>query len=238
MVSDLAVNGEDALEKVKRSIAEKSPYAIILMDCHMPIMDGFELAQTLSSAPKTRPFWLVAVTADALADTAQKCLDAGFDDYMTKPCPQDEITEKMTNAFIQLRSQKGQFSQLKAEPHNQPLKAKPQLFDAQRLINRNNQDKVLTSQISQLYVDTWQDEKHHLLAAIEKEDFEQTYAVTHKLKGSLRYLAVCDLDEQIADVEKFSSAQDIVKLEPAVNLFVESLAKVAEQIQEWLTAQG
>ena len=42
LVSDLAVNGKEALEKVERSIAEKTPYAIILMDCHMPIMDGLE----------------------------------------------------------------------------------------------------------------------------------------------------------------------------------------------------
>ena len=229
---DLAYNGEEGL-----ALHKQNQYDLIISDCHMPIMDGFELAQTLSSAPKTRPFWLVAVTADALADTAQKCLDAGFDDYMTKPCPQDEITEKMTNAFIQLRSQKGQFSQPNVVPQTEPLQVEQQLFDAQRLINRNNQDKVLTSHICQLYVDTWQDEKQQLLAAIEKEDFEQAYAIAHKLEGSLRYLAVCDLDEQIADVEKFSSAQDINKLEPAVNIFVESLAKVAEQIQGWLTEQ-
>lgn len=98
--ADIAYDGKQALEKHK-----KSPYDIIISDCHMPNMDGFELAKAINQHKKD-PIWLIAVTADALSGAAEKCLNAGFDDYMAKPCPQEEITNKMNHAYRALQAMK------------------------------------------------------------------------------------------------------------------------------------
>lgn len=95
--ADVAENGQVALKMHK-----KSPYDIIISDCHMPELDGFELARTLSTKKKAGRPWLIAITADALSGAAQKCYDAGFDDYMAKPCPQEEVTNKLFHALRQL----------------------------------------------------------------------------------------------------------------------------------------
>ena len=67
----------------------------------MPRMDGFELAQIISQKPSKKPTWLIAITADALEGAAEKCMSAGFNDYMAKPCLQEDINNRnITTIFL------------------------------------------------------------------------------------------------------------------------------------------
>ena len=94
LLSDVAVNGEEALEKVKRSMAEKSPYALILMDCHMPVMDGLEATKQirqLEHQGSTLP--IIALTANALTGDKEKCLKSGMDDFISKPVGVSRLKE-------------------------------------------------------------------------------------------------------------------------------------------------
>jgi CheY-like chemotaxis protein len=80
---DQAVNGEDAL----RSISGQE-YQLVLMDCQMPVMDGFAAAREirrLENATESIRVPIVAVTANALSGDAERCYDAGMDAYLAKP---------------------------------------------------------------------------------------------------------------------------------------------------------
>ncbi len=99
--ADVAYDGEQAL-----AMHQKFSYDIIISDCHMPKMDGFELARAILKTPALQPVWLIAVTADALSGAAENCLAAGFDDYMAKPCPQEEITNKLNHAYRMLQARR------------------------------------------------------------------------------------------------------------------------------------
>lgn len=85
--ADLACNGLEALEKV-----ENEKYDIILMDCQMPVMDGFEATGKLREmkGPKSQ-IPVIAITANALTGDRQKCLQAGMSDYLSKPIKIDEL---------------------------------------------------------------------------------------------------------------------------------------------------
>ncbi len=83
---ELAENGIDALQIINEQVDR--PFALILMDCQMPKMDGYRTTQSireqkLYSAENEIP--IVAMTANAMSGDQQKCLDAGMDDYMSKP---------------------------------------------------------------------------------------------------------------------------------------------------------
>ena len=95
--ADIAYDGAEAFER-----HSNNRYDIIISDCHMPNMDGFELAERIIQSNQ-HPIWLIAVTADALSGAAEKCINAGFDDYMAKPCPQEEITNKLNHAYRELK---------------------------------------------------------------------------------------------------------------------------------------
>jgi CheY-like chemotaxis protein len=66
-------------------LLEQQPFDVILMDSHMPEMDGLEAARRIRSQPPEQQPYIIAFTADALSGDRERFLDAGMDDYLTKP---------------------------------------------------------------------------------------------------------------------------------------------------------
>lgn len=69
---------------------EKNPYHIILMDCQMPTMDGFEASRKIRQMNQEQPA-IIAVTANALVGEREKCLQAGMNDYLSKPFQAEQL---------------------------------------------------------------------------------------------------------------------------------------------------
>ncbi len=80
-VVDTADNGQDAIQRIRQET-----YDLVLMDCQMPVMDGFEAtARIREMRPPLRDIPIIAITAHAMKDDKQKCIDGGMDDYIPKP---------------------------------------------------------------------------------------------------------------------------------------------------------
>lgn len=80
---DTAVNGEDAVARVETA---PGAYDLILMDCQMPVLDGYEATRRIRARERgAARVPIVAVTAHAMPGDRERCLDAGMDDYVTKP---------------------------------------------------------------------------------------------------------------------------------------------------------
>jgi CheY-like chemotaxis protein len=85
--AEVAENGIKVLEAMTNS-----SYDIILMDIQMPEMDGYEATrQICKKFDKTSRPYIIAITANAMQDDRNKCIEAGMDDYLTKPIRKDEI---------------------------------------------------------------------------------------------------------------------------------------------------
>jgi CheY-like chemotaxis protein len=82
---DLVSDGSEAL-----SAHRQQPYDVILMDCQMPIMDGFEASRQIRKLDQRQPV-IIAVTANALLGERERCLEAGMDDYLSKPFQAEQL---------------------------------------------------------------------------------------------------------------------------------------------------
>lgn len=85
-----ATDGEQAVATAKRVLPD-----IILMDMSLPSMDGWEATRRLKAEPSTRSIPVIALTAHAMPDDRAKALEAGCDDYDTKPVELPRLLEKM-----------------------------------------------------------------------------------------------------------------------------------------------
>ena len=87
--NELAENGQEALDRVERAEGEGRPFDLILMDLQMPVLDGFEATRRLRARGFDRP--IIAVTAHALDEERTRALEAGCDQFVTKPISRREL---------------------------------------------------------------------------------------------------------------------------------------------------
>ncbi len=86
----LAENGKVAVDQIK-----ENPFNLILMDCHMPVMDGYDATRAIRNLPKGKDIPIIAVTANIMNEDREKCFDCGMNDFLTKPYRKEDLTVKL-----------------------------------------------------------------------------------------------------------------------------------------------
>ena len=98
---DAAGDGEQALVMIQKSMPD-----LVLMDMNLPIKNGWMTCQEIRANPNTEKLPVIALTAHAMAEDKQKALDAGCDDYTTKPIDFPLLLEKI-DALLTLTKKQG-----------------------------------------------------------------------------------------------------------------------------------
>ena len=102
--ADAVANGHEVLTALKQV-----PYDIILMDCQMPEMDGYEASRMIRQAERSAnhswkaPVHIVAMTANAMTGDREKCLAAGMDDYLSKPVRKSELRSALIKWLVPVK---------------------------------------------------------------------------------------------------------------------------------------
>lgn len=187
-------NGKEAIEA-----AAKIPYAAILMDCQMPEVDGLQATQEIrnSESDLGRRVPIIAMTARAQRNDRQRCLDAGMDDYLTKPMTSDKLRavlqrwlpEAQTIQFepsqenLFQSNRKGgikMFETNQQSDKNAPMQAPP--FDVEALKEMLGAEE--TEDILKLFLETSEPLLDRIDQAIEQKDSDALKNAAHELKGS------------------------------------------------------
>jgi CheY-like chemotaxis protein len=87
---DIVENGAVALEKL-----QENSYPLILMDCQMPVLDGYDTTREIRQNETKQDMIIIGLTAFSMKEDRQKCLDAGMNDYLSKPCQLSQLKEML-----------------------------------------------------------------------------------------------------------------------------------------------
>jgi CheY-like chemotaxis protein len=101
---DVVADGSQAVEAHR-----EKQYQLILMDLHMPVMDGIEATRLIRKLAQEQPM-IIAVTADAMAGAREKCLEAGMDGYLSKPFTSQQLVQVVASARDQVMSGESRLS--------------------------------------------------------------------------------------------------------------------------------
>ncbi|MBM7868154.1 response regulator [Heliobacterium gestii] len=97
--------GAEGIEEMKRARAQGEPYELVLLDCRMPEMDGFQVAETIQAEPELREATVLMVTSDNRIDDAQRVKQLGLAAYLVKPVKRNDLL-KTVLAVLETRPDK------------------------------------------------------------------------------------------------------------------------------------
>ena len=171
--ADVVADGAEALEAVAHR-----PYDLVLLDCQMPVMDGYEAAARIRQAELPgRRLPIIAMTADAMAADRERCMAAGMDDHVAKPVDRNQLREVL-NRWLPDASIPGD----DAPPA--PPAAEHALFDPAQLHSIVGDDAAAVRRYLTLYTQTAGELVHRAAAAVAERDGAALRRLAHTLKGS------------------------------------------------------
>ena len=227
--ADVAGNGKEVLQ-----LLEKIPYDLILMDCQMPVLDGLETTKEIHRwqesyfASGYRPV-VIAMTANAMKEDQQMCLDAGMDDYLSKPVIKEKLAgalERWGNLIFEAKetaATEQTVSTTDVGAVNLPI-------DWERLHELSENNPEFELELLQIFVEDIQPRLELIKIAIAAHDFEQIALQGHQIKGAsanmgvtTMHLAAEKLEQLAYNQERRGSSNLIVELEDFVKRIEEFL---------------
>jgi CheY-like chemotaxis protein len=212
--ADVVANGRAAVEAIGRVA-----YDLVLMDCEMPEMDGFEATRAIRAGEKegARRLPIVAITAKTLRGDRERCLAAGMDDYLPKP-----VTTEALDAVLA--------RWLGAQPNPAPPAPSIPVLDPDTLVEL--QDPGIPGLLAELIGLFSEDAPHNvarLHAAVAGADPAEVTRIAHALKGSAATLGARTMAATCAAIEAAGRAGRAADLGPA-------LAELQRQTHDVLAA--
>jgi CheY-like chemotaxis protein/HPt (histidine-containing phosphotransfer) domain-containing protein len=201
---DAVGNGAEVFEALKGG-----RYDIILMDCQMPEIDGYEVTRRIreqerasgdTSAP---PTYIVALTANALEGDREKCIAAGMNDYLSKPLHLSELESVLQRALFNLQAS----ARPAVTPPGEEVLDRT-VIDGLRDLRELGQPDPLRELID-LFLRDAQPRLQKLEAALAEPDLSKAAATAHALKGSASNLGARRLADWCAQLEKHAKAGDL-----------------------------
>ncbi|WP_371195417.1 response regulator [Glaciecola sp. SC05] len=120
---DIALDGQDAIEQLKQSDIEQ-PFTLILMDCQMPVLDGYAATQKIRSGDagwRYKDIPIIAMTANALKGDREKCLAVGMNDHIAKPVDSGELKQVLHSGFNASPEHLSQHTMLQSDAKIEPV---------------------------------------------------------------------------------------------------------------------
>ncbi|HYJ46546.1 MAG TPA: response regulator, partial [Pyrinomonadaceae bacterium] len=195
--ADAVANGREALEALGRI-----PYDLVLMDCQMPEMDGYEATAAIRRLEGTDKHTLiVAMTANALEGDRRKCLEAGMDDYVSKPVKPEELGEVLNRLLSGADKSSGCLEA--------PTRGEASPVDMERVRLAMGDEPEELADILDVYLTQMSEGLEKLSAAIEAGDAERVSFISHNCAGVSANCGMVALVSPLRELDRMGRAEQL-----------------------------
>jgi len=227
--ADVAGNGLEALAALMSS-PDDAPYKLIIMDCQMPEMDGYEATREIR-AGKTKEFYneipIIAMTANAMKGDKEKCLIAGMSDYATKPVDPDTLYEKMMYWIGEQKENDSKEISKEYADNQQTVHKKNTdhdvnhiddtlteiVWDKTGFLKRVRNNNQLARKLIDIFVEDIPQVKDELCDALKNNELTDIASYAHKITGSASNLGGVSLAKLTKSIEQNANDSNVTEIE-------------------------
>jgi two-component system, sensor histidine kinase len=215
----LSENGRSALDTI-----EREPVDVVLMDVQMPVMGGFETIRTIRAAEQSTGAHLpiVALTAHAMKGDRERCLEAGADDYLTKPIRSEALLAAL-DRMAMLHSGRA------AQPAPVEKSASPD-WDMEAALARMEGDRELLDEIVDLFAGECSRSLVDIRHAVQGNDAALLERLAHTLKGSSANIAATGVCQAALSLETLARGGDLAKAVAQIDVLESELNRLLPQL--------
>ncbi len=188
-VADVVANGQEVLDLLQRV-----KYDLILMDCQMPVMDGYEATRRLRQQERGSGHRtvVIAITANAMQEDRERCLQAGMDDYLSKPVLKEDLEKVLNHWSKRITASTEESANGPASPdppspggaNGDSAPTLPYPIDAAYLDRVTGGDRQFQRELLQVFVQDCQEQLPQLRQAVAAGNAEDLRKIAHRLKGA------------------------------------------------------
>ena len=215
----VADNGQEVIDKVN-----SEHFDLILMDIQMPVMNGFEAAQKIREQDEFKHLPIIAITATVVEGFKELCIEAGMNDYLSKPFNPDELFEKIQNSLTKDKILRRDTEIISNRARDFPEQL-PGIDIAAGIKRWPNDENEYFSNLLE-FIEEIKDSRSQMDQLMESQESTELRSFAHKIAGSAAFLALDDLSETAAIIERA-----IVVAQPVTEIMLEQYSlSVAEVI--------
>jgi two-component system sensor histidine kinase/response regulator len=228
----VAHNGQEALDKVSQF-----DFDCVLMDCQMPVMDGYEATRRIRQDKRFDSLPIIAITANAMKGDLEKCLDAGMSAHLSKPIDPNKMFNTLLE-WIRPRYRKDSHSSPPAMDSSdidkdtaEELPAETSGIDTKAgLAIVGNNGKLYRKLLGKFRRD-FSDVKEKIGAALESSDFKEAEQLVHKLKGVSANIGAKELADFAGKLETAINQENKNELMPLMESLSNELSRILDALK-------
>jgi len=215
--ADIAENGASAIDALRTT-----DYDLVLLDCEMPQMDGYETAREIrlgSTGVRNPDIPILAVTAHAMLGDREKCIAAGMNDYLPKPIEPAQLAAILTRLLPRLAEPRPHDLSEKQGNHQEPV------FNPEELVARLSGDQRLAREVVAGFL---ADAPAQLLALkewIALGDAKNVGLTAHTLKGAAATVAAPALRDRCVEIQQAAVAGNLPDAASALTLLMQQFER-------------
>ncbi len=224
--------------KLAVSCFGEQPFDAVLMDVQMPEMDGLEATAAIRAVEKPAGGHvpIIAMTAHAMKDDRQRCLDAGMDDYLSKPIHADELYDVLErNAGDTPDDQSSSQDRPRSELVNQTSDSTDgddQFHMADAMAHVGN-DETLLRELAGIFLDDIQPMMQQLGVAIDREDPIEARRLAHAVKGLSVNFGAANACQNAVSIESLAKVENWSAIGAHWHSLQEQITTLIDELQRW-----